>query len=69
MTISAQKPFNELPKLPPEREKIETVKVLRQEILTTRMKISRITAAKYLKQLEGIGVLKAQQVWKETLYN
>ena len=30
MTISAQKPFNELPELPPEREKIETVKVLRQ---------------------------------------
>jgi Fic family protein len=40
----------------------------KSEILTTRMKISRITAAKYLKQLEGIGVLKAKQVWKETLY-
>ncbi|HRG10308.1 MAG TPA: Fic family protein, partial [Cyclobacteriaceae bacterium] len=40
----------------------------KSEILTTRMKISRITAAKYLKLLEGIGVLKAKQVWKETLY-
>lgn len=38
------------------------------EILTTRLKISRITASKYLKQLEGIGVLKSKQVWKETLY-
>jgi Fic family protein len=38
------------------------------EILTTRMKISRITASKYLKQLEDIGILKSKQVWKETLY-
>lgn len=38
------------------------------EILTNRLKISRITASKYLKQLEGIGVLKSRQVWKETLY-
>jgi Fic family protein len=38
------------------------------EILTTRLKISRITASKYLKQLEGIGILKSKQVWKETLY-
>jgi Fic family protein len=40
----------------------------KSEILTTRMKISRITAAKYLKQLQEIGVLKTKQVWKETLY-
>lgn len=38
------------------------------EILTSRLKISRITASKYLKQLEGIGILKTKQVWKETLY-
>lgn len=38
------------------------------EILTTRLRISRITASKYLKQLEGIGILKSKQVWKETLY-
>ncbi len=38
------------------------------EILTTRLKISRITASKYLKQLEAIGILKSKQVWKETLY-
>ena len=30
MTIPSQMPFNKLPELPPEREKIETVKVLRQ---------------------------------------
>lgn len=40
----------------------------KSEILTTRMKISRVTAAKYLKQLQAIGVLKTKQVWKETLY-
>jgi len=40
----------------------------KSEILTTRMKISRITAAKYLKQLQEIGVLKSKKVWKETLY-
>lgn len=38
------------------------------EILTTRLQISRITASKYLKQLQGIGILKPKQVWKETLY-
>jgi Fic family protein len=38
------------------------------EILTTRLKISRVTASKYLKQLQSIGVLKSKQVWKETLY-
>ncbi len=38
------------------------------EILTNRLKISRITASKYLRLLESIGVLKSIQVWKETLY-
>ena len=38
------------------------------EILTTRLNISRITASKYLKQLESIGVLKSKQVWKEVLF-
>lgn len=38
------------------------------EILTTRLRISRITASKYLKQLEGIGILKSKQFWKENLY-
>jgi Fic family protein len=38
------------------------------EILTTRLKISRITATKYLKQLKDINILKSKQVWKETLY-
>ncbi|MEQ8364301.1 MAG: Fic family protein [Cyclobacteriaceae bacterium] len=40
----------------------------KSEIITARMKISRITAAKYLKQLQEIGVLKSKKVWKETLY-
>lgn len=38
------------------------------EILVKRLKISRITASKYLKQLEARGVLKSRRVWKETLY-
>jgi Fic family protein len=38
------------------------------EILTSRLKISRITASKYLKQLEVIGILKSKRIWKETLY-
>lgn len=38
------------------------------EFLTARLKISRITASKYLKQLEEIGILKSKRVWKETLY-
>ena len=39
------------------------------EILTSRLNISRITASKYLKQLESINVLKSKQVWKETHLN
>ena len=38
------------------------------EILTNRLKISRITASKYLKQHEDMGILKSRTVWKETLY-
>lgn len=40
----------------------------RIEMLTNRLSISRITASKYLRQLETLGVLKSRQVWKETLY-
>ncbi len=38
------------------------------EYLTDRLNISRITASKYLKELEKIKVLQSKQVWKETLY-
>jgi Fic family protein len=38
------------------------------ELLTSRLKISRITASKYLKQLQYAGVVKPKKVWKETLY-
>ncbi|MEO6882542.1 MAG: Fic family protein [Bacteroidia bacterium] len=40
----------------------------KSEYLTERLGISRITASKYLKELESIKVLKTKQVWKETLY-
>jgi len=40
----------------------------KSEYLEKRLSISRITAAKYLKELEKIGILKSNKVWKETLY-
>jgi Fic family protein len=40
----------------------------KSEYLENRLSISRITAAKYLKALENIGVLQSKKVWKETLY-
>lgn len=38
------------------------------EIIVTRLGVSRLTASKYLKQLEAIGILKSRKIWKETLY-
>lgn len=38
------------------------------ELVMDRIGVSRITAAKYLKGLEQIGVLSSKKVWKETLY-
>ncbi len=40
----------------------------KSEYLEKRLSISRITAAKYLKALENIGILQSKKVWKETLY-
>ena len=40
----------------------------KSEYLENRLSISRITASKYLKELEKIDVLKSKKVWKETLY-
>jgi len=38
------------------------------EYVIERLNVSRITASKYLRELEGIGILQRKQVWKETLY-
>lgn len=38
------------------------------EFVVERMGVSRITASKYLKTLEQLGVLAPKKVWKETLY-
>lgn len=38
------------------------------EYLIDRLGVSRITASKYLKELESIKILQSRQVWKETLY-
>lgn len=38
------------------------------EYITSRLGISRITATKYLKELESFGILKSKKIWKETLY-
>ncbi len=40
----------------------------KSEYLEKRLNISRITAAKYLKELEKINILKSKKVWKEILY-
>lgn len=40
----------------------------KNEYLVDRLKISRITASKYLKELESLGIVTSKQVWKETLY-
>ena len=38
------------------------------EYITKRLGISRITATKYLKELELLGTLQSKKIWKETLY-
>ncbi len=38
------------------------------EYITQRLGISRITATKYLKELESLGVLQSKKIWKETIY-
>ena len=38
------------------------------DFVVERLKISRITASKYLRELKQIGILESKQVWKETLY-
>ncbi|HEX9512048.1 MAG TPA: Fic family protein [Puia sp.] len=38
------------------------------DYLTDRIKISRITASKYLRELEKLGILQSKKIWKETLY-
>jgi Fic family protein len=40
----------------------------KSEYLEKRLSITRITAAKYLKALEQIGILQSRKVWKETIY-
>ncbi|MDQ3192993.1 MAG: Fic family protein [Bacteroidota bacterium] len=40
----------------------------KSEYLENRLSISRITASKYLRELEKIEVLKSKKVWKEILY-
>lgn len=38
------------------------------DYVINRLQVSRITASKYLKELESIGVLESRRIWKETLY-
>jgi Fic family protein len=38
------------------------------DFVVERLGVSRITASKYLKGLEEIGILKSMRVWKEVLY-
>lgn len=38
------------------------------EFVIDRLKVSRITASKYLNELEKIGVLQSKKIWKETIF-
>jgi Fic family protein len=38
------------------------------EYVTERLSISRVTASKYLKEMEAAGILQSKRIWKETLY-
>ncbi|MET3113253.1 Fic family protein [Pedobacter sp. CG_S7] len=38
------------------------------EFVIDRLKVSRITASKYLNGLEKIGILQSKKIWKETIY-
>jgi len=38
------------------------------EFLVDRLKVSRVTASKYLSGLEKIGILQSKKIWKETIY-
>lgn len=38
------------------------------EFVVDRLKISRVTASKYLNGLEKVGILQSKKIWKETLY-
>lgn len=38
------------------------------EFVVDRLGVSRITASKYLKGLEELGLLSSKKIWKETLY-
>jgi len=40
----------------------------RIEIVMEQLGVSRPTASRYLNELAAAGVLKPQQVWKETLF-
>jgi Fic family protein len=65
-----EKAFQEIPKIY-SKELIELLfehPYSKSEYLEKRLNISRITAAKYLKALEEIGILNSKKVWKETLY-
>jgi Fic family protein len=57
---AAEKPFNGELLFEHPYSKIDHVMV--------RLRVSRVTAAKYLKELENIGVLQSRRVWRETLY-
>jgi Fic family protein len=65
-----EKTKNEIPKIY-SKELIELLfehPYSKSEYLENRLSISRITAAKYLKAIENIGILQSKKVWKETLY-
>jgi len=61
MKFDPNKPFDDLPLLPPGTD-VETKPVLKQAIAANR------ALAEYLKELEKTGILTAQKIGRETLY-
>ena len=69
-----QKTMNKVKKKLPKSYSKELLELLFEqpyskiEYLTERLGISRVSASKYLKELESIGVVQSKKVWKEVLY-
>ncbi len=71
MAETFEKVKSELPRLKQAREIVEILFMnpyCKIEHLVERNVGVRQSVSKYLKDLEQIGVLKTEQVWKETIY-
>lgn len=69
--LNAQQTIKDRAEIPYNKELLELLfehPYSKIEYLVDRLKISRITASKYLKEMEKAGILQSKKVWKETIY-